>query len=228
LEVKHIHSWLSVVEISDHIPDVKLDEPEPQQVLPPQNIIKPVKIVQPTPSFQTEDKISDAIKQNDIKTLMQLFEEHYEPKINPYDQTYVPAVQLAVSLQNIEIVKYLLELGTQDINSTASENRRTPLHCAMALGNTTIAELLLNACADPTLKDAQGKSAFQVSKNKETGMFLRHFAGLNPDKWDWNKAVVTPLTQDEVQKRKEEKTEKNRKKKRKSQGEEKRETGRNS
>jgi len=114
---------------------------------------------------------------------------------------------------HIEIVKFLLELESEDINCVAlPEHQRTPLHKAMILGSPDMVSLLLEAGADPTIKDSTGKTPYQLGKNQTIQKSIRFYAAEHRDQWDWAKAVVVPLTPEEDEQKRLKEAEKRKKK----------------
>ena len=69
----------------------------------------------------------------------------------------------AVRCSNLEAVKFLLERGVK-ANICDTEAGRTPLHYAALHGEIKIMRVLLDAGADGTLKDGNGKMASDYSK----------------------------------------------------------------
>lgn len=77
----------------------------------------------------------------------------------------------------------------------------TPLHLAAASNSAAcISSLLVKAGADPTLKNADGKTAFDVAGDRPTrDAFRLARSQLGEDKWAWDTANIPPaLSQGEV------------------------------
>jgi hypothetical protein len=87
-----------------------------------------------------------------------------------------------------------------------------------SLGLEELVNLLLCANANPTLKGLDGKTPYDVSKNKNIRNIFRKFAGTNPLTWNWESAGIPPLT-DDLEKEVELKKVEKRKKKRANQAE---------
>ncbi|KAI7897884.1 uncharacterized protein BX663DRAFT_462811 [Cokeromyces recurvatus] len=86
----------------------------------------------------------------------------------------------------------------------------TLLHLAASVGGREIVmELLVTYDADPTIVSAAGKTAYEVSKDRETRNAFRRCMCDFPDKWEWLEKgrVPSPLTkeQEEQQREKEKK-----------------------
>jgi len=98
LEVKHVHSWLCSAEISNYVAPEKKAQPSTNE--PNETISQPFEVSDEDP-IKSEDKISDAIKANDLPTLVLLLEQDYEPIIDPSVTDFFPALYLAVSCGGI-------------------------------------------------------------------------------------------------------------------------------
>lgn len=88
----------------------------------------------------------------------------------------------------------------------APQNHHAPtsLHLAASLNAPAlISALLLKANADPTLKNREGKTPFDISGDRATRDSFRLARGdLGEDRWDWEASAIPPaLTKQEVEKR---------------------------
>ena len=74
-------------------------------------------------------------------------------------------VHFAAKCPNWQIMQMLLEKGDVHINVQTHEQKRTALHIAYEARNTTAVKILMKAGADPTILDANGRTAqgLQVS-----------------------------------------------------------------
>ncbi|XP_062950226.1 tRNA endonuclease ANKZF1 isoform X2 [Cynocephalus volans] len=71
----------------------------------------------------------------------------------------------------------------------------TLLHAAAAAGRGSVVRLLLEAGADPTVRDFRAQPPYTVAVDKSTRNEFRRFMEKNPDAYDYNKAQVPgPLT----------------------------------
>ncbi|KAI5287188.1 hypothetical protein KEM54_006179 [Ascosphaera aggregata] len=89
-------------------------------------------------------------------------------------------------------------------SSHSHSHAPTPLHLAASSGSPQVVDaLLLKARLDPTIKNIEGKTAFEVSSNRHTGdafRIARHELG--DDAWDWSAArVPSPLAREDVRSR---------------------------
>ncbi|KAF4448371.1 Ankyrin repeat-containing domain protein [Fusarium austroafricanum] len=81
--------------------------------------------------------------------------EHY-PDPNLYDEAFGTPLHSAVMSNSEEMVKFILSLEGVDVNSIGPAGR-TPLSCAVTMGQR-IVECLIQAHADPNIKDNEGKT----------------------------------------------------------------------
>ncbi|XP_033127480.1 ankyrin repeat and zinc finger domain-containing protein 1-like [Anneissia japonica] len=81
------------------------------------------------------------------------------------------------------------------INEALDASNITLLHVAAETGQMSIVRTLLEAGADPTLRNSKGLPPFCVSKDKETRNEFRRYMGAFPDQHDYAKAQIpSPLT----------------------------------
>nr|XP_020647690.1 ankyrin repeat and zinc finger domain-containing protein 1 [Pogona vitticeps]XP_020647692.1 ankyrin repeat and zinc finger domain-containing protein 1 [Pogona vitticeps] len=83
----------------------------------------------------------------------------------------------------------------QLLNKPLDESGWTLLHVAAAAGRSAIVQLLLEAGADPALRDRQEQPPYCVSASKQTRAEFRRFMAEQPEKYDYVRAQVPgPLT----------------------------------
>ncbi|XP_032257662.1 ankyrin repeat and zinc finger domain-containing protein 1 [Phoca vitulina] len=71
----------------------------------------------------------------------------------------------------------------------------TLLHAAAAAGRGSVVRLLLEAGADPTVRDSRARPPYTVAADKSTRNEFRRFMEKNPDAYDYSRAQVPgPLT----------------------------------
>ncbi|XP_054827030.1 ankyrin repeat and zinc finger domain-containing protein 1 isoform X2 [Eublepharis macularius] len=81
------------------------------------------------------------------------------------------------------------------LSSPLDESGWTLLHVAAAAGRSAVVRLLLQAGADPALRDKQEQPPYCVSADKQTRNEFRRFMGEQPEKYDYVQAQVPgPLT----------------------------------
>ncbi|GIW82854.1 MAG: hypothetical protein KatS3mg105_4661 [Gemmatales bacterium] len=99
--------------------------------------------------IELEDEIKQAISQHDVARVRKLFSEHPEYVHRCWNE-FLPWLDLAVTRQDIDMVKTLLELGC-DINqgkSGSTTTFETPLWVALTKDDPAMTKLLLERGAD--------------------------------------------------------------------------------
>lgn len=96
--------------------------------------------------------------------------------IYDFDEEGVSIFDMAVTYNNIEMVKYLILQGI-DVNSTTRRSRFTPLMAAACYGRLEIAKLLLEHGADKNAVDLKGISVtdFARKTNKKSILLLLQY-----------------------------------------------------
>ncbi len=107
----------------------------------------------------------------DFELIMLLVESGAD--IYDFDEEGVSIFDMAVTYNNIEMVKYLISKGV-DVNATTRRSRFTPLMAAACYGRLEIAKLLLDHGADKNAVDAKGISVtdFARKTNKKSILLL--------------------------------------------------------
>jgi len=103
----------------------------------------------------------------DIELIMLIIESGAD--IFDYDEEGVSIFDMAITYDNLDIVKYLLAKGV-DVNKTYRRSRFTALMAAACYGRVEIAQLLLDNGADKDMVDLKGFSAtdFARKMNKKS------------------------------------------------------------
>lgn len=216
VELKRIHYILSTVEIKqiqqktieDNIVHIK-DIPEPDQSSVSLDTVG------------STDLLLEAIRARNISEITRLIdEENYVQPIPLVPESFVPSIFAAVSLEFLDIVELLVDLG-ENINSVSpAHSLRTALHYASANALDKFVLLLLDNGADPTIRDMYGKLPIDLAQQKSTRNVFRRFAGENLELWNYKIAHIEPLT-DELEDIKKSKMAEKRKKKKQRQKEKK-------
>ncbi|XP_041365063.1 ankyrin repeat and zinc finger domain-containing protein 1-like [Gigantopelta aegis] len=95
------------------------------------------------------------------------------------------------------------------LNEPFGDNETTLLHVSSRCGHSALISLLLNAGADPSVREKSGKVPYFIASTKETRNEFRRFMASHPDKYDYVKAQVPcPLTADMEAERKQKDLEK--------------------
>ncbi|NXO57443.1 ANKZ1 protein, partial [Aramus guarauna] len=90
-----------------------------------------------------------------------------------------------------------LDMPRSLLNQPVDERGCTLLHVAARAGKAEAVRLLLEAGADPALRDRQERTPYCVSADKPTRNAFRKFMVDHPDKYDYSRAKVPgPLTQE--------------------------------
>jgi hypothetical protein len=218
-EVKRIHHILSTIEVNPYDPET--DHPEtdsestPNEIIPLNNPEQPIETEQNIPEITQpeEDKIALAIINGNLDELTLLFDSDYEIPIQTEVDKIRTPVFLAVEHNHPNILAYLLDLDTGDIDSPIPGwLNRTALHRAVVDENTEIIKMLLNSGANPAPKDLYGQTPYLMA-SKSIRNFLRKFAAQYPELHDWNSLGISPLSEETELLQKKKNTEKYKRKK---------------
>ncbi|KAL3831821.1 hypothetical protein ACJMK2_023523 [Sinanodonta woodiana] len=119
--------------------------------------------------------------------------------------------QFAIS-QSQTVLELPSPVVTESIlNELIGDNEITLLHVAAKEGHKGIICMLLEAGADPTIRDKMGQTPYMVCPNKETRNEFRRFQGNYPEKYDYVKAQIpAPLTSEMESKRRQKDAERKR------------------
>ncbi|KAF4796902.1 ankyrin repeat and zinc finger domain containing 1 [Turdus rufiventris] len=132
------------------------------------------------PQTQLCDALFTACKTGDVRTLRHLLGVPENGAV-PGDSEDGESVDMARSL----------------LNQPVDEHGCTLLHVAARAGKAEAVCLLLEAGADPALRDRQERTPYCVSADRPTRNAFRKFMVDHPDKYDYSRAKVPgPLTQE--------------------------------
>ncbi|NXO04910.1 ANKZ1 protein, partial [Rhinopomastus cyanomelas] len=135
------------------------------------------------PQTQLRDALFTACRTGDVGTLQHLLGVP-ESEVSPGDSEDLEGTQA-------------LEMSRSLLNQPVDERGCTLLHVAAQAGKAKAVSLLLEAGADPALRDKQDKTPYCVSADKPTRNAFRKFMVDHPDKYDYSHARVPgPLTQE--------------------------------
>ncbi len=179
----------------------------------------------PTPTTNKDDGVEPlmtaATKSTTASTTLDVTTEEQPPQQQP-QHPILPLTDLHLAARDANLPR-LLDLlreeqdSIQRINLAAGYDFMTPLHFASeAQADACISALLVQGHADPTRLDARRRVPyFLATTDKTRDAFRTARAVLGEDVWDWDAAakVGPPLTEEEIQLRKEKEAEKKRRKK---------------
>jgi ankyrin repeat protein len=106
----------------------------------------------------------------DLDLIMLLIESGAD--IYDFDEEGVAIFDMAVTYDNIDIVKYLIEQGI-NVNSTKRKSRFTPLMAAACYGRVEIAKLLIEHGADKNAVDMKGVSVIDFARKTNKKSILK-------------------------------------------------------
>lgn len=92
--------------------------------------------------------------------------------IYDFDEEGVTIFDMAVTYDNIEIVKYMISKG-MDVNSTKRRSRFTPLMAAVCYGRLDMAKLLIENGADKNAVDTKGISVVDFARKTNKKSILQ-------------------------------------------------------
>jgi ankyrin repeat protein len=86
------------------------------------------------------------------------------------DNEGVSIFDMAITYENLDLVKKLVEEGLYDVNKTTRKSGFTPLMCATCYGRVEIVKYLLQQGANKDAVDSQGLRAYDFARkmNKKT------------------------------------------------------------
>ncbi|NWI54388.1 ANKZ1 protein, partial [Calyptomena viridis] len=135
------------------------------------------------PQTQLRDALFTACKTGDVRTLQHLLGVP-ESRALPQDSEDGEVTQT-------------LDMAHSLLNQPMDESGCSLLHVAARAGKAEAVCLLLQAGADPALRDRQERTPYCVSADRLTRNAFRKFMVDHPDKYDYSRAKVPgPLTQE--------------------------------
>lgn len=106
--------------------------------------------------------------------------------IYDFDEEGVSIFEVAITYNNLELVKYFIEKGI-DVNKTQRRSGFTPLMAATCYGRVEIAKLLVENGADRNARDSKGISVIDFARkmNKKTILELLDYDKDAPKNTDY-------------------------------------------
>lgn len=92
--------------------------------------------------------------------------------IYDFDEEGVSIFEMAITYDNINLVKYLIDSG-KDVNQTNRRSRFTPLMAAACYGRVDIAKLLIENGADKEAVDTKGISVTDFARKMNKKSILK-------------------------------------------------------
>ncbi len=108
-----------------------------------------------------------------IKLLIEFGADIYD-----FDNEGVSIFDVAITYNNLFIIKYILQKGI-DVNKTTRRSGFTPLMCASSYGQVEIAKLLLDKGANKETKDSKGFNAIDFARKMNKKRMLELLVNYN-------------------------------------------------
>jgi predicted GNAT family acetyltransferase len=157
---------------------LKVREIDPKEKVTPQEV--PSQSSTPKPAKQAVPKLTE--------------EEEMALLHTSQLQAFVRRSKLPGLLAYLKNNELPADFSFQPADSQQNHHAPTPLHFSASQNSATLVSgLLLKAGADPTTKNKEGKTAFELAGDRATRDAFRVARDeLGEDKWDWEAAKVPP------------------------------------
>lgn len=131
----------------------------------------------------SEFDIVKAVQYGAVERVRELVDAGYD--VNLPDNDTVTLLHWAAINNRAELVKYLLEKNA-NVDAIGGDLNATPLHWATRQGHLASVVLLMNAGADPQIKDAEGCSSIHLAAQFGHTAVVAYFIArnVNPDTFD--------------------------------------------
>lgn len=162
----------------------------------------------PSPHFTVEKLMELKIKEKSKKSLTTTSVEPTREEISTVSKGLKHKIYTLCKIGDVEELKKILtdaaDVETFDLikyldTPLNSPSSPTYLHLASASGNCNLLRFLLEYGCNPTVKNDDDETPFQVSNGKLVRKEFSKFRDDFPDRWDWNKAQVPLLLDPETE-----------------------------
>ncbi|KAG0143072.1 hypothetical protein CROQUDRAFT_96759 [Cronartium quercuum f. sp. fusiforme G11] len=117
-------------------------------------------------------KLLEAIRSSNSSTILSLLNNLTHQK--PTHEPQITPLHLSVRCATFPIIQLVLHHSPSNHINVQDSNGQTPLHIAALLGRSDVVSLLLNNNSiDDSIKDGEGKTCLEVSKNSETAKLIQ-------------------------------------------------------
>eukprot|EP01133_Synstelium_polycarpum_P012859 gene12859-15101_t len=168
-------------------------------------------------SLYENDQLFEAAKAKDLEQVKRLLEgedEEFELPIPNEGDSLMTPLFIAVENKDLKMATYLCRALPADVDLCIPRYQfKTALHKASAMGHPEMVEVLLNGGADPSVLGMHKECAYDLAGNQKVRDVMREWAGSHPDRWDYVRAHIVPLTASMVAEREDKKKAKRKDKK---------------
>lgn len=147
-------------------------------------------------TFQPEILLHENVISGDAKALSDMLESGMVNDVNKMSPAGLTALHQSAIDGNLDCAKTLVRNGA-NVNCTDCE-LWTPLHAAAVTGKVEFVRFLLLSGADSTLKNDNGETAYDITKDNQVRKMLLHsMNGKSPDSNDFSDAEYSGEEEEE-------------------------------
>ena len=147
-------------------------------------------------TFQPEILLHENVISGDAKALSDMLESGMVQDVNKMSPAGLTALHQSAIDGNLDCAKALVHNGAK-VNCTDCE-LWTPLHAAAVTGKVEFVRFLLLSGADSTLKNDNGETAYDITKDNQVRKMLLHsMNGKSPDSNDFSDAEYSGEEEEE-------------------------------
>eukprot|EP01119_Soliformovum_irregulare_P014473 TRINITY_DN3958_c1_g1_i1.p1 TRINITY_DN3958_c1_g1~~TRINITY_DN3958_c1_g1_i1.p1 ORF type:complete len:618 (+),score=224.98 TRINITY_DN3958_c1_g1_i1:21-1874(+) len=167
-----------------------------------------------------EDLLLKAIQSKNLEQVKNLLSSDWELPIPKTSADLISHIGIACQMNLDAIATLLITSDRVSLDAANPSDRfNTPLHIVSRDGKTQLLKILLEKGANPTIKNIDEKTPYDVSKDKKVRHIMSTFRRDFPEKWEYDASHIPMAISEEEQKQKEEKEKEKKKKKKKAQAE---------